>query len=101
MIEGYKDNKKKYEEIIDYIENHPNMPEELRKEILNLIRKFKIMISCMGEEQVYNLIQLSVDSGDTESLKKELDIMAFGSKKDYYKNAKIRNSGKDEKYNLD
>ena len=80
MINRYKDNIQKYNKIIDYINNHPNMSEDLRKEVLNLIQKFKIMISCMGEEQVYTLIQLSIDARDTEPLKKQLDIAAFGKK---------------------
>ena len=101
MISKYKDNMQKYNEIIDYINSHPNMPEDLRKEILNLIQKFKVMIFCAGEKETYDLIDLSIKEGNTESLKKHLDITTFGRKRDYYKYAKLRNDRKDEKYNLD
>ena len=53
------------------------------------------------KKEIYNLIKLSVKEGNTQSFKKELDIAAYGKKRDYYKIARYRNGGKDEKYNLD
>ena len=51
MINRYKDNIQQYNEIIDYIKNHPNMSEDLREEILNLIQKFKVLISCIEKKK--------------------------------------------------
>ena len=97
MINTYKDNQQRYEAIIDYIKGY-DVPEKLKEELLDLIRKFKIMISCMEANLVYELIDKSVKNGNIEILKIELDITAFGRKSTYNRIARDK---RDEEYNLD
>ena len=83
MIGRYKDNQQKYQEILDYIENHSNMSEELKNDILNTIRRYKTLIFCLDEQEVCDLIDTSIKSGNKRPLEKELQSMISGKVVDH------------------
>ena len=83
MIDRYKTNQEKYKEIIDYIENHPNMLEELKKDILSIIGKYRVLIFCLEQQEICDLVDECIKAGNKKVLEKELHSMISGKVVDH------------------
>ena len=107
MIGRYKDNQQKYEELLDYIENHSNMSEELKNDILNTIKRYKTLVFCLEQQEVYDLIDKSIEKDNKRILEKELHSMISGKVVDHdagvyeAEHDDYRGKRKENIYNLD
>ena len=82
MIERYKDNKQKYEEIIDYIKNNSDISNDLKKDISEVVEKYRALI--FGSEQqeiqeIYDLIDECIRDGSKRKLQRTLHSWIFGN----------------------
>ena len=106
MIDRYKNNQEKYNQIRDYIESHPNIEAELRTEILNIIGRYKTLIFCLDKQEVCDIVDKCATAGDKQILQREFSNMISGKVVDHdvsVYEAEREYSGKyrDEEYNLD
>ena len=76
----YAQNKQKYQNLVEYTKSHqPKIEEDLEKEILKVMEKYKIAIGWMEEENVEELIEKCVTKGSNIPLKKELHGLVTGN----------------------
>ena len=107
MISGYKTNKQKYENSIQYVNNHSNMSEDLKKDVVAIMQKYRISIFCMEEQEVYDLIEQCAEDASSIVFKRELHAITRGSSgysndnSYYYESSGIKDKDNDDEYNLD
>ena len=76
----YAQNKQKYQNLVEYTKSHqPKIEEELEKEILKVLEKYRIATGWMEEEDVEELIEKCVIQGSNRPLKKELLGLVSGN----------------------
>ena len=79
MISNYERNQQKYKEVIQYTNTHENLSQELKKDMLKIREKYRICISCMEENEIYDLIEQCVIKQNHRPLKNELYATIFGT----------------------
>ena len=104
MISRYEQNKQKYQSLVEYTKNQPNIEEDIKKEILKVMEKYKMAIGWMEVEEVEELIEKCVTEGSSNPLKKELLGIVTGgnfhSLDDSDRN-RSKEDREDDCYNLD
>ena len=101
----YEHNKKKYQNLVEYTRNNPNLAENIKKEMLDAMEKYRFAITWMKLEDVKELIEQCLIEGSSRPLRKQLHCIGVGNTynpSDYgiYNNDK-RPEKEDEGYNLD
>jgi len=98
MISEYSKNKQKYEKAIEYVNSHPNISEDIKKEIVQKMEKYRISIYCMEEQEVYELLERCATTDSDQPIKKELHCIIFGGVHNDTKEHKTSSQGKDIDY---
>ena len=78
MIDTYRKNQEKYQKLIKYANNHLDIPKDVKKDIVEVMEKYRICISCMESQQVCDLIEKCSKAKSYIPLKKELHATIFG-----------------------
>ena len=82
MISLYEENKKKYENVIQYIRQNNNLTKELKQEIIEVTEKYRICIYAMEKQQIIQEIDRCQEKENVLPLKKYLHEIIFGNSKD-------------------
>ena len=102
MINRYEQNKQKYQNLVEYTINNPNIAEDIKKEICNVMEKYRLAIGWIEAQEVEELIEKCVTEGSSNPLKKELHCLVTGN---FYDLDDDRNRSKEDReddcYNLD
>ena len=107
MISRYEQNKQKYQSLVEYTISQSNIEEDIKKEILKVMEKYRLAIGWMEVEEVEGLIEKCVTEGSSNPLKKELHCLVTGNVyglDDSYSDIKRKRSKEDREddcYNLD
>ena len=82
MIQRYKENQQKYEAIVDYIENHSNITENLKKDILYVVEKYRSIVFVSEKQEIIDLIDVCIREGSKRKLQRSLHSVIFGNSRD-------------------
>ena len=82
MIGLYKENKKKYEKILEYIKQNTDLPKELKQELNEVAEKYRICIYTLEKEEIIEEIEKCKKAGNALPLKENLHKAIFGNVRD-------------------
>ena len=99
----YEQNKQKYQNLVDYTINQPKLEEDMKKEILKLMEKYRLAIAWMEVKEVEELIERCITEGNSRPLKKELHCIVTGNSYsvDDSDDKKSKDDREEDCYNLD
>ena len=82
MISFYKENKEKYNETLQYIEENTRLKKELKKEIIKVVEKYRICMYAMEKEKIIGKIDRCLENNSVLPLKRYLHELMFGNSRD-------------------
>ncbi len=82
MISLYKENRGKYENVLQYIRKNTKLSKELKQEIIKVAERYRLCIYTMEKQQIIAEIEKCQEKKDVLSLRKHLHEVIFGNSKD-------------------
>ena len=82
MISLYKENREKYENVLQYIRKNTKLSKELKQEIIKVAERYRLCIYAMEKQQIIAEIEKCQEKKDVLPLKKHLHEVIFGNSKD-------------------
>ena len=79
MISRYEKNQRQYADVLEYVNSSMNISEDIKKDMLETIEKYRICISCMEMEEIQSLVDKCAESNNIMPLQKQFHDTIFES----------------------
>ena len=74
----YEQIRKKYKELVQYTTKESDIPEDIKKEILTIMERYRFMVGFMEENEFKELLQWCIKEKSSRPMQRGLHRLEFG-----------------------